>query len=48
MPVSGDTILITFGFYPGGNVNNYITLGAILAASLILSFLLLKSQTLRR
>ena len=24
IPVSGDTILVTFGFYPGGNFNNYI------------------------
>ena len=47
IPVSGDTILITFGFYPGGNTNNYITLGGILATSLVISFLLLKSGTFK-
>ena len=47
IPVSGDTILVTFGFYPGGNFNNYITLGGILLASLVISFMLLKSGTFR-
>ncbi|QDZ23693.1 ABC transporter [Chloropicon primus] len=45
--VSGDTILVTFGFFPGGNGNNYITLAGILAASLVASFFLLKSGTFK-
>ena len=47
IPVSGDTILITFGFFPGGNMNNYITLAGILAGSLGASFFLLKSGTFK-
>ena len=47
IPVSGDTILVTFGFYPGGNFNNYITLGCFLVVSLVTSFLLLKAGTFR-
>jgi len=39
--------LVTFGFFPGGNGNNYITLAGILAASLVASFFLLKSGTFK-